>query len=155
MNLRSEVRRLIDQNEIEQLGELIASNPRTVRYLLGFSYLPDEALRRRAARGIAIASNHHQKLVGDLIRRLVWAMNDESGTNAVTAPEVVRAIAEENPELLLPMVPDLFRLSADEGLREGLGEALRLVSKGCPGKVGKELQKSLNQMLLGGECDAN
>lgn len=153
MNLRSQVRRAIDENDLEVLEELLAEDARVVRYLLGFSYLPEVELRQRAARGIAIASRYHAKQIQDLVRRLIWAMNDESGTNALTAPEVILAIADEDPELLLPVVPDLIRLAADEGLKPGLAEALRLISQGCPGKVAKELQRALNEMLLGGNDD--
>ncbi len=153
MNLRSRVRRAIDENALDELEKLLAEDARAVRYLLGFSYLPEVELRERAARGIAIASRYHERQIQDLVRRLIWAMNDESGTNALHAPEVVRAIAEENPDLLLPMVPDLIRLAADEGLKPGLAEALRLISQGCPGRVAKELQRALNEMLLGGKDD--
>jgi len=152
-NLRSQVRRTIDENALDELDRILSEDPRAVRYLLGFSYLPEAHLRQRAARGLAIASRYHEKLIKDLVRRLIWAMNDESGTNAVTAPEVIRAIAEENPELLLPMVPDLIRLASEEELKEGLSAALRLISRKCPGKVGKELQRTLNEILLGGAED--
>jgi predicted short-subunit dehydrogenase-like oxidoreductase (DUF2520 family) len=88
-----------------------------------------------------------------VIRRLVWAMNDESGTNALTAPEVLQAVAAERPELLLPVVPDLVRLAADEGLREGLASALRTVASRCPGQVGQELSESLGKRVRsGGSC---
>jgi hypothetical protein len=83
-------------------------------------------------------------MVQNIIRRLVWAMNDESGTNAATAPEVLQAIADEMPELLLPVLPDLVRLSADPGLREGLAAALRTVSRRCPGEIGRQLAETFN-----------
>jgi hypothetical protein len=72
-------------------------------------------------------------------------MNDESGTNALTAPEVIQAIAAEEPELLLPLVPDLTRLTADPGLREGLAKALKTVAEKCPGEVGARLSASLRK----------
>jgi hypothetical protein len=152
MSLRERVQAAIEQDRLAEIEDLIAGEPRTVRHLLRLSYRADEGVRRRAARGIALAARHHESLVQELVRRLVWAMNDESGTNALTAPAVVHAIAEEQPELLLPMVPDLVRLSADEGLREGLAETLRIVVQRCPGKLGQELQRSLNEKLAGGGC---
>ena len=146
--MRAQVRTAIDENRLDLLEELVQAEPRAIRYLLGLSYQEDAELRQRAARGLALASRHHPTQIQGLVRRLIWAMNDESGTNALTAPEVVAAIAEESPELLLPMVPDLVRLAGDEGLREGLARALKTVSERCPGKVGKELQASLNEQLL-------
>jgi hypothetical protein len=128
-----------------ELEELVESEPRAIRYLLGMSYDADPEVRERAKRGVALASRYHPKLVQEAVRRLVWAMNDESGTNALSAPAVLQAIADENPELLLPMVPDLTRLAADPGLQEGIAKTLKTVASRCPGKVGEILGRSLNE----------
>ena len=63
------------------------------------------------------------------------------------------AIAEERPKLLLPLVPDMIRLSTDEGLQAGLVQALQTIVERCPGKVGVELQKSLRERLPKEEYD--
>jgi hypothetical protein len=131
------------------MERLVAEEPKAVRHLLGITYHPEPGKRDAAARGLALASRYHPKLVKEVVRRLVWAMNDESGTNALTAPQVIQAIAEEEPQLLLPLVPDLTRLAADPGLREGLSAALRTVSQKCPGQVGERLSNSLRKRLAG------
>ena len=145
MSLRSRVHEVIRQGlgngDIE---ELVSSEPRAVRYFLGMSYHSDPDIRKKAVKGIAVAARHHPELVQKIVRQLVWAMNDESATNALTAPEVMLAIANERPELLLPMVPDLTRLAADPGLHQGLSEALKTLVRRCPGKVGEKLSRSLN-----------
>jgi cobyrinic acid a,c-diamide synthase len=150
--LGSQVRAAVEQQRTDELERLAASEPRAVRHLLALTYQADETLRRTAARAVARAGRYHPRLVQNVIRRLVWAMNDESGTNAVTAPGVLQAIAEEQPELLLPAVPDLIRLAADESLREGLAGALRLVASRCPGKVGQGLAELLNRRGQDGGC---
>ena len=129
------------------MEELVAEEPRAVRHLLGLTYHPESTKRNVAAQGLALASRYHPRLVQEVVRRLIWAMNDESGTNALTAPEVIQAIADEKPELLLPVVPDLTRLAGDPGLHEGLSAALRTVSKKCPGQVGESLSRSLRKEL--------
>jgi hypothetical protein len=128
-----------------ELEELVENDPRTIRYLLGMSYNADPEIRETATRGIALAARHHPKRVQEVVRRLIWAMNDESATNALTAPEVLEAIADEIPELLLPMVPDLSRLAADPGLQEGLSRTLKTVASRCPGKVGEMMSRSLRE----------
>lgn len=145
--LRSEVEQLVVRGELEKLDALISENPRAIRYLLGLSYRPDDKIRKAAARGIALAGKHHPGLVQNVIRRLVWAMNEESGANALTAPVVLQAIAEERPELLLPMVPDIIRLAGDNALYDGLARALHMVRDGCPGKLGKSLSDALNRRI--------
>jgi hypothetical protein len=150
LSLRKEVREAVEQarsGDLKALEALIAQEPRVIRHLLSLSYQADRGRRAIGVRGLAIASRHHPKLIQEVVRRLVWAMNDESGTNALTAPEVILALADENPELLLPAVPDLTRLTQDSGLREGLVESLKRIAAACPGEVGNRLAKSLNRRL--------
>jgi len=151
--LRKRIGELVRKGSTEELRELISGDVRAVRYLLGLSYQHDADTRANAARGIALAGRYHPKAVQRAIRRLIWAMNDESGTNALTAPEVIRAVSEEHPELLLPMITDLTRLAADAALNEGLSDALRELVKRCPGEVGKKLGKELTEQIeRGGLC---
>ena len=145
MSLRADIRCAAKEGRYEDLEELIANDPRTVRHLLGLTYSADPEIRAGAARGIALAARHHQRLVKKTIQRLVWAMNEESGTNAVGAPEVLEAIAKEKPRLLIPVVPDLIRLTTDNSLRKGLRRTLRAVADGCPGEVGARLEKDLSE----------
>ncbi len=147
MNLRARVRDLVTRNETVELDELVADEPRAIRYLVGCTYQTDEQRRATACRAIARGARHHPKLVEQVARRLIWAMNDESGTNALTAPAVVRAIADEKPELLLPLVPDLTRLAADEGLHETLADTLSHLAEKFPGSVGRGIGDALNKDL--------
>ncbi|MBI4880844.1 MAG: hypothetical protein HY812_14485 [Planctomycetes bacterium] len=147
MSLREDVRGAVLRGDARELDSLVAAEPRALRFLLGLTYQTDESTRRNAARGIALAGRHHPRLVQGVVRRLVWAMNDESGTNAATAPAVINAIAGERPELLLGAVPDLIRLAADGALHDELVAALQTVVERCPGKVGRELQDALNRRI--------
>jgi len=116
----------------EELAAAVSADKHALRHLVALTYRREPDIRAAAARGIALAGRHHPKLVQEVARRLIWAMNDESGTHALTAPEVLRAIAEESPELLLPLVPNLLGLTDDPGLREPLVEVVRLVAQRDP-----------------------
>lgn len=145
MSLRSRVHEVVQREASNgDIEELVSNEPRAVRYFVGMSYHSDPDVRKMAIKGVAMAARYHPELAQKIVRQLVWAMNDESATNALTAPEVLEAIADERPELLLPMVPDLTRLAADPGLAEGLAKTLKTVVRRCPGKVGKSLSRSLN-----------
>lgn len=145
MSFRKDIREAVAAGEFARLEQLVAADRHTVRHLLGLTYSPQAETARNAARGVAIAARHHPDLVTAAVRRLVWAMNEESGTNALSAPAVIESVAEEKPELLLPMVPDLLRLTGDPGLRAGLRRALRAIARACPGAVGAAMEKDLNQ----------
>jgi cobyrinic acid a,c-diamide synthase len=151
--LRQQVEQLVRERRLSELDILVAGQPRAVRHLLSLSYQPDQETRKFAAQGIALASRHHQGLVQNVVRRLIWAMNDESGTNAQSAPAVLQAIAEEDPELLLPVLGDIIRLAADEGLYQGLAKTLRIIKESCPGKIGRSLGEALNRKISKGELN--
>jgi len=140
------------EGESEILEKLVAEEPGAMRYLLSMTYQDDPEKRNIAAKGIAFGSKHHPRLAKDLVRRLIWAMNDESGTNALTAPDVLVVLAEVNPEILLPMVPDMTRLTADPGLKDGLTQTLETVAEKCPGQVGERLSRSLKKRLRKGSA---
>ena len=151
MNARQRVRDAVQRGAVDELEALVADNPQTLRCFLGLSYSAEPESRRIAARAMATGSRHHPELVAAIVRRLVWAMNDESGTNALTAAELLQAIANARPELLLPIAPDLMRLSLDRGLRAGLLAALRTIQRSCPGQLAKDLETALNRRLPTGE----
>ncbi|MBC8422846.1 hypothetical protein H8E07_01865 [bacterium] len=149
MNLNTHVRELVTAGKLDELDILLPLEPRAIRHLVSLTYQPDDAIRANACRGVAMAARYHPELVEQVVKRLVWAMNDESGTNALTAPEVILAVAAERPQVLLPVVSDLTRLSRDKGLKEGLTEALRMVIEAYPGSVGRGIQKTLNKQFEG------
>jgi len=132
LNVRERVAEAVRESRFDDIAALVSSEKGALRYLVALTYRPEPEVRAVAARGVALASRHHPQLVQEVARRLVWSMNDESGTYAVTAPEVLRAIAEESPGLLLPLVPSLLGLTADPGLREALVEVVRTVARHDP-----------------------
>jgi hypothetical protein len=147
--LKERVLAAVESRDAGELEALIASDRRAVRHLVGFTFCDDAGARRIAAHGLAFAGRRHPAVVGEIVRRLTWAMNEESATNAVWAPDALRAIAEEAPELLLPVIPDLLRLSADPALRERLTETARLVAARYPAEAAGRMERSLADCMRG------
>jgi hypothetical protein len=128
LSARAAVTDAVRRGRLDDLAALAAADRRTLRHILALAYRPEPEIRTAAGRAIAAASRHYPELVQEMARRLLWAMNDESGTHALTAPEVLRAIAEESPDLLLPLLSELLRLTADPGLHDALVDVARLVA---------------------------
>jgi hypothetical protein len=149
MNTRERVHKAVDERRFDDLVALAVEDSRALRHLLALAYREEPEIRAAAVRGIALASRHHPRLVQETARRLVWAMNDESGTHAATAPEVLRAIADEAPDLLLPLVSDLLRLTADPSLHDALVEVVRLVAAHDHGRTLATLTENLNTCIRG------
>jgi hypothetical protein len=135
----------VREKRLDDVEGIVSEDAGALRHLVRLMYELDDEVRRTAARGIALATRHHPRAVEQIVKRLVWAMNEESGTNAEYAPEVLHAIALENPELLVPVAPDLVRLAGDVSLYDELSEVLHEVVRQCPGKVSRGITDALNR----------
>lgn len=150
MSARERVAGAVREGRLDGLAALAEADPRVLRHLLALAYRPEPEIRTAAGRAIAAASRRHPQLVQEMVRRLLWAMNDESGTHALTAPAVLRAIAEENPDLLLPLLSELLRLTADPGLHDDLVEVARLVAARDRGRATAAVATALGACAKGG-----
>jgi hypothetical protein len=144
MNLRDRIEKAAVEGKTEEIVSMLGQERRAMRYLLSLLYKPDENIVKTGATAIARSAADNKKMVRKIILRLVWAMDPDSGTYAPMAPSILRAIADENPELLVPVAADLTRLAGDTSLNDGLCDTLRTVASRCPGEIGLRLSKALN-----------
>ena len=154
MNAAEALRVAVAQGDLAEVERLVACDRRAVRALLGLTYQADATIRDTAAAGLAAAARHHPVLVAEVLRRLVWAMNDESGTNAFHAPAVIRRVAEAEPRLLVELMPDLLRLTADPGLRDELVAAVRRVAELLPAEAAAAVRQGIGKCAKGGNKNA-
>jgi len=150
--LRSEIRQAVSSGDIQRVEELVAMDSRSVRHLMGMTHVVDDAQRAMACDGIAIAADYYPELMESVINRLLSSMSDESGSNGLTAPQVLKAIARRRPQLLLPVVPKLVKLAADDNLHDGIADAICVVVHSLPGKVGRIMGDRLQKRVDEGRC---
>jgi hypothetical protein len=141
MGLSAEVRELLQQGREDAVAELAAANRRALRPLLGRLWDPELEIRRRAARAVGRAAGHHPDLGLEIIRRLMWALNDESATNGVHAVPALGEIGRRSPDLIAPFVAPLASLGKDDGLRLEILRALTEIARSAPDRVGRELPR--------------
>ena len=135
MGLKERVMELLRAGDEQTLGALAADDPRAVRFLLGRLWDSDETLRRRSARAIGVAAASHRDIGADLLRRLMWALNDESATNGLYGIAALAEIGFNDPELVDPFVAPLASLSWDDGLRLEIIRALTRIAEARPETV--------------------
>lgn len=126
---------LLRVGDEQELGALAVREPRATRFLLGRLWDPDESLRQRAARALGKAARAHPEIGIDLIRRLMWALNDESATNGLYGIPAVAEIGFNHPELVAPFIAPLASLSWDDGLRLEIIRALTRIAEAAPEAV--------------------
>jgi hypothetical protein len=151
LSLKQKMKAVIDSNDLAKLETLVAEEPRTLRFLIKLMYDLDEKRRSFGVAGIRMVAKYHPKQTETLVRRLIWAMGGDSGAYVPNAPQVLMAIAEESPELIVPHTSELVQLSNDANLKEGVCGILRSVVSRCPGKIGRVMSDSLKKRYLEGE----
>jgi hypothetical protein len=141
MGLKEEVTELLRQGREQALADLVSADRRALRPLLGRLWDPDDEIRRRAASAVGTAAVSHADLGVEVIRRLLWALNDESATNGVYGIPALGQIGCRSPELLAPYLPALVSMAWDPGLRLELLRALHAVAEVRPGLVRPHLEE--------------
>ena len=140
MGLKQEVRELLQQGREEALAELAASRPAAVRPLVGRLWDRDTLIRRRAASALGRTAATNPEVGLEIIRRLMWGLNDESATNGVYGLPALGEIGRHAPELFSPFVPALAAMAWDDGLRLELLRALEAVAESSPDSVRPHLE---------------
>jgi len=139
---------LLKRGAEHEVAELVAADRRAVRPLLSRLWDPDANIRRRAARALAEAASLHPDLGVEIVRRMLWALNDESGTNGLATLAAFGAIGRRSPTLLAPFLPMLVAMAEDSGLRGELLAALTDIAEVQPELVEPHLV-GLERRLLG------
>ncbi len=153
MSLREQVQDAVNRGAIDEIEAMFVEDSRALRHLVGMTYRDDAVVCATAARAIGLAARRHPKKVKEIITRQVWAMESGANTNAVNAPMVLEAIANEAPEMFLRLVTDLAQLAQDPSLQPGIARVLKIVAERCPGQVGRQMAAGLNAKGVG--CATN
>ena len=120
---------LLQQGCEEEVAKLAIENPRAVRPLMGRLWDPDPQIRNHAAGALGRSAEAHPELGLEVVRRLMWALNDEAATNGVHGIPALGEIGRRCPELMTPFVPSLVSMAWDDGIRLPLLRALGRIAE--------------------------
>ncbi len=81
MRLKEQVMELLRQGITEGLERMVADDPSAVRFLQGRLWDVDPEIAHFAAEALGAAGAVHPDLGREVLRRALWALNDESATN--------------------------------------------------------------------------
>ena len=140
---------LLRQGDSEGLERLVGETPAAVRFLQGRLWDADPEIRSEAAVALGAAAAAHPDLGRELLRQALWALNDESATNGAYVLPAIGEIGRRAPDLAAPFVGPMAGYLWDDGLRQGILEALCRINETAP-----ELIDDVRDRLLAvGETD--
>ena len=132
MRLKGAVMELLRRGDRDGLERLVASEPRAVQPLVGRLWDRDPDVIRLAAETLGSAAVAHPGLGEELLRRAMWAFNDESATHGAPMLPMVGEIGRRDPELVSRFVGPMTSYLWDETLRPGSLRALCRISETAP-----------------------
>lgn len=127
-NIREEVNNLLKDSRYQELVARALESPGILRYLFRLLYHPYGLTRWRAIEGLGCITEAMQQqnpeAVREVIRRLLWSMNDESGTTGWSAPEAIGEIIRRNPEEYKEFISIVVNASEEEIFHRGIAWTL-------------------------------
>ena len=123
---------MLRQGDSEGLEHMVVETPAVIRFLQGRLWDEDPEIRNRAAIALGAAAAAHPDLGRELLRRALWALNDESATNGGPMLPAVGEIGRRAPDLVAPFVGPMTAYLWDDGLRPGILDALRRIAATAP-----------------------
>ena len=133
---RQQVKKLLDDYDMNAVVDLASDHPEIIRDLHYFMYDPDQTTAWRAADSIGRLADPYPDLVEPLIDRLLWSMNEESGSIGWLAAEALGEIARNRPSLVLRIIPTMSHYLSTKATRRGSLWFLGLLGANDPKQVG-------------------
>jgi hypothetical protein len=127
---------LLSRRDMAALSIWAGERPGAERTLNRFLYHQEELIRWRAieAFGCLARLRAERRLDGarSLIRRFLWAMNDESGNSFWHAPELIGEILSQVPALIPEFAPTIPGQAGDPRYRRGAHWAMARIARVSP-----------------------
>ena len=135
MRVKEVVMEMLRRGDRQGLKDLVVQQPRSIRYLQGRLWDPELRVRQNAAEALGCAAAERHELGRELLRRAMWALNDESAMNGKYTLPLIGEIGYRAPELVAPFVGPMTSYLWDEDLRPGILRALCRIAEVAPGLI--------------------
>ncbi len=103
--IRNLISGILQDGDFAALAVLAAEEPRVGEILLQFLYDPEDLLQWRALEGLGYMAEAHPEQVGKLISRLLWLLNEDSGSFGWGAAAALGEIGRGNITLVKEIIP--------------------------------------------------
>jgi HEAT-like repeat protein len=103
--LRQEIRTLLEQGNFPELVDLAGRESPVTGLLLQFLYDPRDPLHWRALEGLGHVAHGHPRQVQKVISRLLWLLNEDSGSFGWGAAAALGEIGRHELSVVAEIIP--------------------------------------------------
>jgi hypothetical protein len=103
--LREKIVTLLKEGNFPGLTELAGQDPGVAGILMQFFYDPRDLLHWRALEGMGHVAGSHPEQVQKLINRLLYLLNEDSGSNGWGAASALGEIGRHQVSLVMEIIP--------------------------------------------------
>lgn len=132
---RQQVERLLQQADFAALAALAAQDGSLLTLLLQYTFAPDSLLSWRATEAIGELAVRQPKEVARIIPRLLWSLNEDSGSFGWGAGAVLGEIGRRNFSLVADIIEILRHLVTDVFAQEAMLWGLARLAQSQPAEV--------------------
>jgi len=105
MNIKTDVRAFLVNNDLPGLQDLLFQDRRVVPALNRLLYDDEELICWRAVSGLGMVAREAPDMLEKVISRLFWTLNDDSGSIGWFAPQALGEICANDPDLVEDFFP--------------------------------------------------
>ena len=113
-DLREQLRKLLREADYQEVLALAAADRRVGEILLQFLYDPRDLLHWRALEALGLLAGAHPRSVRKLINRLLWLLNEDSGSFGWGAAAALGEIGRHQISLVNEIIPMFAGLLDEE-----------------------------------------
>jgi hypothetical protein len=103
--LRQEIRTLLEKGDYPELVRLAGQEPNAAGLLMQFLYEPQDPLHWRALEGLGHVAKGHPRQVQKIISRLLWLLNEDSGSFGWGAAAALGEIGRHEVSVVYDIIP--------------------------------------------------
>lgn len=142
MNLRTRTIDLVKQRDFDQLTTLVNDNRKALKYIYSVLYEPDANDKWNGIDALGYLAKElaqsNPEFFREILRRLIWMMNEEGGNTNWSAPEAIGEIICNQPKMFGYFAPIMITAAIDEAIfQRGMLWAIARFGELIPDEVQK------------------
>lgn len=153
LDLKKSIHHALESNDLNAIASMAIKNRKAISLLVRIAYDKDTLIGWRAIKAVGLIAEglapNDPEFLRELIRKLLWSLNDESGGIGWAAPELIGEVIASSPQSFKELIPPLTQaFDAEEAtFRPGVVYALGRIAETAP-EIAAQYQRIIISSLV-------